>query len=1017
MLSVAAVEPFPILRASAQWCTVFGVQEADVKGCGFKAFDTDFRPLVQGKLAEFGGREDLSPQVTAAMVTAIQQRRAVHLAAVLELDDVRAAECQCPPSRSVVLMIEPMFEEPAAEASPSELRVTLKEQCISSMKEAMGDLASGKATVLSQVSAPYRISNVSSRWKEFFGLEEAESVGRSIKIIEGPLTQQTTLLALYDAVAAGAALECELTTYHMDGRAHVNHLRVVPVFGGEALMTEANSGSARKPNAQALAAAASGITHCLWYMDAHEVVMERDAMSDAFYGSKSKILTSANPPHVILDINQKWVDACLLERPKVVGKTLAVVQGPATEKSATREASRRLAQRKAGYVEVINYRGDGAPFINRLKLHPVLSERTGEITGGLGLVEQSMSPGLTRVVSEGAKAAVVVSASYPHTILHLNNAWLDEMMPDYMHTGEKSTAAFVGKALGSIALVSKEEVGNDKETDDLMRISKGRNMRILVAHRDPLSGCGAWCKAAVAPVIDVVDATRVTHLVLSLDLSLAEQKAPAAATAFAGLLRRTCEESAVYDASMTRSREDWRAVEDPVAEKDPRCLRNGLLQRTCESKGEYVEDDEEQYMDSEEEQELIGNQLPQEEVARALKAYLDKHQARRGEYDDDDDHAVEAGNPKLGFSEEPSEKYAALKKRTLLLSDDELFQAIADSKNVHSHTRDFGLYHQVDELDASSTDADADDEDTDDLRQESEDENRADGLGEICHGDDRRKKPRGTRGRSPTDEAEYSAVDGGSDLDLRHRDACGNMWSNSEVFTSVRVHVADGEAIAPIYDEYLRHLRAKGFVESWSWPMLSTLCIQVPFGRLEKATNKSSWCAQHAADLSSGHAWWNRLRYLVAVVQYNMRSKIQQANDSDEDKNNIFGDSETCKDRLETIMMPRGSVSCEDREIGLACLRDINVIETWAWDNEEAVEVVVRVEALRAACAQSTFCNTWAPPTTDPKLETWGVAWLRMVWLTAQQKAFRQAVHDEDVELDIETCLCSLHLHGLLPYD
>jgi len=48
-------------------------------------------------------------------------------------------------------------------------------------------------------------------------------------------------------------------------------------------------------------------------------------------------------------------------------------------------------------------------------------------------------------------------------------------------------------------------------------------------------------------------------------------------------------------------------------------------------------------------------------------------------------------------------------------------------------------------------------------------------------------------------------------------------------------------------------------------------------------------------------------------------------------------------------------------------------------------------------------------PTSHPQL--------RMVWLTAQQKVFRQAVHDEDVELDIETCLCSLHLHGLLPYD
>jgi hypothetical protein len=72
------------------------------------------------------------------------------------------------------------------------------------------------------------------------------------------------------------------------------------------------------------------------------------------------------------------------------------------------------------------------------------------------------------------------------------------------------------------------------------------------------------------------------------------------------------------------------------------------------------------------------------------------------------------------------------------------------------------LYQQVDDLDASSTDADADDEETDDLRQESEDENRADGQGKICHGDDRRKKLRDTRGRSPADEAEfeYSAVDG-----------------------------------------------------------------------------------------------------------------------------------------------------------------------------------------------------------------------------------------------------------------
>ena len=43
----ASSAPFPILSASAQWCAMFGVREADLKGCGFKAFDSDIHPLSQ----------------------------------------------------------------------------------------------------------------------------------------------------------------------------------------------------------------------------------------------------------------------------------------------------------------------------------------------------------------------------------------------------------------------------------------------------------------------------------------------------------------------------------------------------------------------------------------------------------------------------------------------------------------------------------------------------------------------------------------------------------------------------------------------------------------------------------------------------------------------------------------------------------------------------------------------------------------------------------------------------------
>lgn len=65
--------------------------------------------------------------------------------------------------------------------------------------------------------------------QDVVGLVESESVGRSIKMIEGPLTQQSTLLSLYEAVSSGITIECQLTTYHADGRPFINHLRVVPV--------------------------------------------------------------------------------------------------------------------------------------------------------------------------------------------------------------------------------------------------------------------------------------------------------------------------------------------------------------------------------------------------------------------------------------------------------------------------------------------------------------------------------------------------------------------------------------------------------------------------------------------------------------------------------------------------------------------------------------------------------------------------------------------------------------------
>ena len=52
-------------------------------------------------------------------------------------------------------------------------------------------------------------------------------------------------------------------------------------------------------------------------------------------------------------------------------------------------------------------------------------------------------------------------------------------------------------------------------------------------------------------------------------------------------------------------------------------------------------------------------------------------------------------------------------------------------------------------------------------------------------------------------------------------------WSTNLAKAYGAYGVSHTRIIAPIYDEYLRHLRAKCFVESWSWPTCTRLSIQV----------------------------------------------------------------------------------------------------------------------------------------------------------------------------------------------
>jgi hypothetical protein len=186
--------------------------------------------------------------------------------------------------------------------------------------------------------------------QESFGYCEGESVGRSMKMIEGPLTQYGTLLSLYEALGSGAPMQCKLVTYRADGRPLINHIRAVPVLGDliatpltQLVQHAQGSGS----SGSQLMAHAPGVTHCLWYMETHEPVLHTYAMSDAFYANSSKIMTA---PHAVEE--------------------------------------QRTVQR-----ELLVYHSDGKPLVQRFRVHPVI-DVAGDVTNCIALVDQSMSHAL-----------------------------------------------------------------------------------------------------------------------------------------------------------------------------------------------------------------------------------------------------------------------------------------------------------------------------------------------------------------------------------------------------------------------------------------------------------------------------------------------------------------------------------------------------------------------------------------------------------------------------------------------
>lgn len=90
-------------------------------------------------------------------------------------------------------------------------------------------LPSPQARVITELNPPFRITHVNEAWEGLCGFSRDEAVGRTLEMLQGPGTVTEDLERINARVLRQELVSMTLINYRKNGKAFVNHLRVVPL--------------------------------------------------------------------------------------------------------------------------------------------------------------------------------------------------------------------------------------------------------------------------------------------------------------------------------------------------------------------------------------------------------------------------------------------------------------------------------------------------------------------------------------------------------------------------------------------------------------------------------------------------------------------------------------------------------------------------------------------------------------------------------------------------------------------
>eukprot|EP01050_Picozoa_sp_SAG11_P003292 SAG11_NODE_183_length_13181_cov_4.027672_3_plen_572_part_00 len=87
--------------------------------------------------------------------------------------------------------------------------------------------------------------------------------------------------------------------------------------------------------------------------------------------SDPAVMFSGHKPYPVVDVNDVWLQTCGFTRDEVVGATMRIIQGPATERNLLGRLMSMVRRHRSCRVALTNYTKTGEQFRNELQVEPV----------------------------------------------------------------------------------------------------------------------------------------------------------------------------------------------------------------------------------------------------------------------------------------------------------------------------------------------------------------------------------------------------------------------------------------------------------------------------------------------------------------------------------------------------------------------------------------------------------------------------------------------------------------------